>query len=104
MSMSDKHLIAIKSETDYGVDAFGGSLPTDWMGIIGPPEIQETTQEIGPEEITADGLGGQILRVPEKTTVSFTAYLVGKATDAGDPFPSLDVLLKASNCAETIVA
>ena len=104
MSMSGRHLIAIKSETDHGVDAFVGSLPTEWLGIIGQPEIQETTQEIGPEEMTADGLGGQILRVPEKTALSFTTYLVGKADAAGDPPPGLDVLFKASNCAETISA
>jgi len=103
MSMSQRHLLAIKAETNYGEDAWGASPPTSWLAIVGQPTIQESVQEMGPEEMTADGLGGQILRVGEMTTVSFTTYLVGKLDTAGDPPPELDALFKASNCAEEIV-
>lgn len=105
MGMSDRHLLAIKRETTQGTDAFSGVAPTEWLSIVGEPEIQESVVEIGPDEKTADGLGGQILKVGEKTDVSFEAYLVGKDGAAGDPPPGgLSDLFLGCNLAETITA
>ncbi|QDG49299.1 hypothetical protein FIV42_00680 [Persicimonas caeni] len=105
MALTDRHLLAVKAEPAYGDDAFTGSTPSEWLGIIGEPSIQESVVEVGPEEKTADGLGGQILRYGEKTDVQFTTYLVGKDSAAGDPPPSvLADLFKACNLAETVNA
>lgn len=105
MALSDRHILATKAETNYAEDAFSGATPSNWLGIIGEPSIQESTVEIGPEEKTADGLGGQMLRYGEKTDVKFTTYLVGKDAAAGDPPPNvLADVFKACNLAETINA
>lgn len=103
MALSDRHLVAIKTEVTYGVDPFQGS-PTDFLGIIGEPEIVESTVDIGPEEKTADGFGGSVIRYGEKTDVAFTAYLVGKKSAAGSTPPEHDVLWKGCNFRETITA
>jgi len=104
MALSDRHIVGVKSETTYGTDAFTGSEPTDFLGILGEPKIQELSTDIGPMEKTADGFGGSVLRVGDKTDVSFTVYMVGKGVAAGDTPPQHDALLKASNMGETVVA
>ncbi|MFW5968553.1 MAG: hypothetical protein ACOCV2_13600 [Persicimonas sp.] len=104
MGLSDKHIIAIKAEDTYGEDAFDDSEPdaSDWLAVFEHPEIQESYQEMGPEEITADGFGGQSRAVGDMTEVAFETYLVGKEDAAGDPPPVLSELFKASNMAETV--
>lgn len=105
MSMTHNHLLATKAEPTYGDDAFSGATPTAWLGVLGEPGIQEKTVDIPAEETTADGLGGQMLRYGDKTDVSFTTYLVGKQSAAGDPPPAvLADIFKASNLEETITA
>jgi len=104
MALSDRHIVGVKSESTYGDDAFTSSAPTDseWLGIIGEPSIQERTVDVPASEKTADGLGGQILRYGEATDVSFSTYLVGKESTAGDPPPVIADLYKASNLDETV--
>lgn len=103
MSLSDRFLIGVDSESNYGDDAFGGSDPSEWLAVQGEPEIEERTTEVGPEQKTYDGLGGHVLRYADATEVSLSTFIVGKDGSAGDPPPDpLASLLKAGNFEETV--
>lgn len=98
---NDHGIAAFKSETSYGVDAFGGGAPAD-EDVLAVIELTITPQltMIEGDRLTATIAGECHSMVKLQNDVSVTVPLIGSSA-AGEA-PPVAVILKAGNMAETI--
>lgn len=100
---NDQGICALKSESAYGTDAFGGSGPTDADTLpVASVQIKQVRNKVEGERLTAT-IAGECHGINKShTDVSIKTMLVGSA-DAGD-LPPLDALLKACGFSATVDA
>jgi hypothetical protein len=99
-------LLAAKSETTYGTDAFGGSDPAtgDWIAAYADSDISHERISVENTTIRPFHSGLEHESYGSHCDVTINLPLYGKASSAGDPPPSLDVLLQAAGAEETVTA
>ncbi len=95
MGLQRAKFVAIKSETSYGVDAFGGVDPTEWLAV---EDVQITPADgviESPDILAVHSKLGQ-LHFGDRTAVSITWKLTGKSGAAGTE-PADAAIFRASN-------
>ena len=104
MALSSKEVLAVKSESTYGTDAFSGD-PSEALSCYSI-EITPAFSDVPMDRKTHDGFanGQEMLRIGSHVDVSFEFPLIGKDSAAGDTPPLVDVVLKAANFEETVNA
>lgn len=95
-------LVAAKSETTYGTDAFAGATPTEWLNFSAFDPVTALAI-VEDETIRAVHSGYRDERFGDKATPSWTIPLTGK-TGAVGTAPAYAALLKAANFQETVTA
>ena len=98
----DHGICAVKSETTYGTDAFGGAAPSaaDVMAMASA-NIKQVITIIEGDRITAEVAGECDVRVPSHNEVEWSMPFIGSS--AAGALPPCSALLKAAGFKETVV-
>lgn len=104
MSLTNRYLFSIQSESAYGTDAFSSSDPTDYFTVFGQPSLLEEYTEVADELVRANSSRDSGLRYKNMTSVSFEAPMLAKSNSAGTAPDFISDILKASGLEETVNA